>query len=49
MCLNINSIPASNQIPMGCVLAANEYDVLENYPPLKDQELSGKLRHVILE
>jgi len=34
---------------MGCVLAANEHDILEAYPPLKDQELSEKLRHVILE
>ena len=47
MCLNSNSIPTSNLIPMGCVLAANEYDVLNNYPPLKDQELSEKLRHAI--
>jgi len=34
---------------MGCVLAANEHNILEAYPPLKDQELSGKLRHVSLQ
>jgi len=32
-------------ISIGCVLAANEHDILETYPPLKDQELSDKLRH----
>jgi len=31
---------------MNCVLAHNEHDILEAYPPLKDQELSDKLRHV---
>jgi len=49
MCLKINSIPVSNLISMGCVLAANEHDILEEYPPLKDQELFRKLRHVRLE
>jgi len=47
-CMKINSIPVSNMISMGCVFAANEHDILETYPPLKDQELSDKLRHVIL-
>ena len=45
MCLQINSIPVSNIISMSCVLAANERDILEAYPPLKDQKLSDKLRH----
>ena len=31
---------------MNCVLAANENDILETYPPLKDQELSDKIRYV---
>ena len=48
-CQQINSIPASNLISMGCVLAANDHDILKTYPPLKDQELSDKLKHVILE
>ena len=48
-CLQFNFIPVSNLISMGCVLAANEYDILETYPPLKDQELSSKLRHVLLQ
>jgi len=30
---------------MSCVLAANEHEILEAYPPLKDQELSNKLRN----
>jgi len=34
---------------MGCVLAANEHDILKAYPPLNDQELSEKLRHVSLQ
>ena len=46
MCHQINSIPASNIIAMSCILAHNENDILEAYPPLKDQELSDKLRHV---
>ena len=33
MCAKINSIHVSNLISMGCVLAANEHDVLEDYPP----------------
>jgi len=45
-CMKINSIPISNIISMGCVIAAKEHDILETYPPLKDQELSDKLRHV---
>jgi len=49
MCLKINPIPVSNLIAMGCVLAANEHDILEEYPPLKDQGLFHKLRHVSLE
>jgi len=49
MCTKINSVPVSNLIAMSCVLAANEHDILEDYPPLKDQELSGKLRHVMLQ
>jgi len=36
-------------ISMDCVLAANEHDILETYPPLKDQELSDKLRLVSLQ
>jgi len=34
---------------MSCVLAAKEQNILEAYPPLKDQELSDKLRHVSLQ
>jgi len=34
---------------MGCVLAAKEQDVLEAYPPLKDQELSSKLMKTSLQ
>jgi len=34
---------------MGCILAANEHDILETYPPLKDQELSDRLRLVCLQ
>jgi len=32
---------------MSCVLAANEHEILEAYPPLKDQELSSKLRNTV--
>jgi len=32
-------------ISIGCVLAANQNDILEAYPPLKDQELSEKLKY----
>jgi len=49
MCTKINPVPLSNLISIGCVLAANEYDVLKDYPPLKNQELSDKLRHVSLQ
>ena len=49
MCHQINSIPDSNIISMNCVLAHNEQDILEAYPPLKDQGLSKKLRHVSLQ
>ena len=49
MCMKINSIPVSNVITMSCVLAAKEQNILEDYPPLKDQELTDKLRHVSLE
>jgi len=49
MCMKVNSIPVSNLISMGCVFAANEHDVLETYPPLKDQELCDKLRHISLQ
>jgi len=31
---------------MSCVLAADEFDVSKTYPPLKDQELSDKIRYV---
>jgi len=34
---------------MGCVIAANEHAILEGYPPLKDQELSEKVRYVSLQ
>ena len=34
---------------MSCVLAAKEQIILESYPPLKDQNLSDKLRHVSLQ
>jgi len=34
---------------MSCVLAANKYDILEAYPPLKDQELSDRLRDTNLQ
>ena len=30
---------------MSYVLAANENEILQAYPPLKDQELSGKLKN----
>jgi len=36
-------------ISMGYVLAADKNDFLETYPPLKDQELSDKLRDVSLQ
>jgi len=48
-CMKINSIPVSNLIAMSCVLASKEQNILEDYPPLKDQELSAKLRHIILQ
>jgi len=48
-CLKTNSIPISNLISMSFVLAANEHDILEDYPPLKDQELSGKLRQCSIQ
>jgi len=48
-CMMIHSIPVSNMISMGCVIAANEHDILETYPPLKDQELSEKIRYVSLQ
>jgi len=31
---------------MSLVLAADKHDILETYPPLKDQELSEKLRDI---
>ena len=40
MCMKINSIPISKIISIDCVLASKENDILEDYPPLKDQELS---------
>ena len=46
MCAQINSTPFLNVMAMNCVLAHNEHDIIEAYPPLKDQELSEKLRHV---
>jgi len=48
-CMKINSIPFSNLISMDCILAASEHDIQEDYPPLKDQELSDKLRDVGLQ
>jgi len=34
---------------MGCVLASKDNDILIDFPPLKDQELSEKLRQVSLQ
>ena len=48
-CIQINSIPVSNLISMDCILASKENDILKTYPPLKDQELSDKLKHVSLQ
>ena len=49
MCTQINSTPFSNVIAMSCVLAHNDQDILDAYPPLKDQELSDTLRHISLQ
>ena len=34
---------------MSCVLEANQHDILQAYPPLKDQELSDRLRETNLQ
>ena len=34
---------------MSYVLAANEHEILEAYPPLIDQEISSKLRNTTLQ
>ena len=34
---------------MSYVLAANENDILQAYPPLKDLEISSKLRNTSLQ
>ena len=48
-CEQKHSIPVSDLISMSYVLAANEHEILEAYPPLKDQGLSSRLRDTSLQ